>query len=255
MKTTQIFLNKTMMLIAATLLPLCLTAQDPREIMQEVEQNMRGDASYNEMSMKIERPRYTREISMRSWALGEDYSLVYVTAPARDEGTAFLKRGNEIWNYQPNIDRTVKMPPSMMSQSWMGSDFTNDDLVNASSLTDDYSHQLLGEEEVDGHLCYVIEMTPKPDNPVVYEKTIQYISKEHTLPVRSENFDERDNLVNTIYFKDFSTMGGRTIPAVMEMVPADKDNQRTVITTHQADFDIDVSEDFFSTRNLTQIDP
>ncbi len=255
MKTTQIILNKTMMVIAATLLPICLSAQDPGEIMREVEQNMRGDASYNEMSMKIERPRYTREISMRSWALGDDYSLVYVTAPARDEGTAFLKRGNEIWNYQPNIDRTVKMPPSMMSQSWMGSDFTNDDLVNASSLTDDYTHELLGEEEIDGHLCYVIEMTPKPDNPVVYEKTIQYISKEHILPVRSENFDERDNLVNTIYFKDFSTMGGRTIPEIMEIVPADKDNQRTVITTHHADFDIDVSEDFFSTRNLTQIDP
>ena len=255
MKTIHLLIKTTIILSATMLLSVSLAAQDPKEIMREVEQNMRGDASYNEMSMKIERPRYTREISMRSWALGDDYSLVYVTAPARDEGTAFLKRGNEIWNYQPNIDRTVKMPPSMMSQSWMGSDFTNDDLVNASSLVDDYTHELLGEEETDGHLCYVIELTPNPDNPVVYEKSIHYISKEHVLPVRSENYDERDNLVNTIYFREFSTMGGRTIPAIMEVVPAGKDNQRTVITTHKADYDIDISEDFFSTQNLTQINP
>ncbi len=255
MKTIHLLMKTTIILSATMLLSVSLAAQDPKEIMREVEANMRGDASYNEMIMKIERPRYTREISMRSWALGDDYSLVYVTAPARDEGTAFLKRGNEIWNYQPNIDRTVKMPPSMMSQSWMGSDFTNDDLVNASSLVDDYTHELLGEEEADGHLCYVIELTPNPDNPVVYEKSIHYISKEYVLPVRSENYDERDNLVNTIYFREFSTMGGRTIPAIMEVVPAGKDNQRTVITTHKADYDIGISEDFFSTQNLTQINP
>ncbi|MFP4064316.1 MAG: outer membrane lipoprotein-sorting protein [Bacteroidales bacterium] len=255
MITMKIIQKNTIILFATMLMSLSLSAQNPKEIMREVEQNMRGDASYNEMSMTIERPRYTREVSMRSWALGEDYSLVYITAPARDEGTAFLKRGNQIWNYQPNIDRTVKMPPSMMSQSWMGSDFTNDDVVNASSLTDDYTHELLGEEEVDGHLCYVIELTPKPDNPVVYEKSIHYIAKEYMLPARTENYDERDNLVNTIYFREFTSLGGRTLPAVMEVVPAEEENQRTVITTHNADFNIDISEDFFSTQNLTQINP
>ena len=144
-------------------------AQDPREIIRQMENNMRGTSSYTEMTMETVRPRYTREISMRSWSLGDDYSLIVVTAPARDQGTAFLKRGNEIWNYVPNIDRTVKMPPSMMSQSWMGSDFTNDDLVRGSSTVDDYTHQLLSEETVDGHACYVIEMTPKPETPVAYE--------------------------------------------------------------------------------------
>ncbi len=241
-------------LLAGMLVHLGLQADEAREIIGRMEDNMLGDASYTEMSMEVVRPRYTREVSMRSWSLGRDYSLIYVTAPARDKGTAFLKRGNEVWNYQPNIDRTVKMPPSMMSQSWMGSDFTNDDLVNASSLVDDYSHRMLGEEEVDGHLSYVIEMIPKPENPVVYEKVIQYVSKEHYLPVRTENYDERDQLVNTIHWREFREMGGRIIPSIMEIVPEDQSNRKTVITTHMADYGIDLQERFFSIENLTDID-
>ncbi|MEX1122551.1 MAG: outer membrane lipoprotein-sorting protein, partial [Balneolales bacterium] len=109
-------------------------AQEAEEIIDRMQDVMRGESSYAEMTMTIERPRYTREVSMRAWAMGEDYSLILVTAPARDQGAVFLNRESEIWNYVPNIDRTIKMPPSMMSQSWMGSDFTNDDLVRESSL-------------------------------------------------------------------------------------------------------------------------
>ncbi len=253
MKTLSKHFPLLALITVTALLATDAGAQDAREIIRQMDINMRGDASYSEMSMEVVRPRYTREISMRSWTLGDDYALIYVTAPARDEGTAFLKRDNEIWNYQPNIDRTVKMPPSMMSQSWMGSDFTNDDLVNASSLVDDYTHRFLGEEEVDGHLSYVIEMTPLPENPVVYEKIIQYVSKEYYLPVRTENFDERDDLVNTIHFREIKTMGGRPMPTIMEIVPEDQANRRTVITTHSSEFDIDVSERFFSIENLTEI--
>ena len=249
--------NQTTTPLLTTILVILITstslAQDPAEIIRQMENNMRGDASYTEMSMEVVRPRYTREISMRTWSLGDDYSLVYVTAPARDEGTAFLKIGNEIWNYQPNIDRTVKMPPSMMSQSWMGSDFTNDDLVNATSMVDDYTHELVGEEEIDGHDCYLIEMLPKPDNPIVYEKVVQWVSKEHYLPIRTENYDERDQLVNTIHFRDIKTLGGRELPSIMEMVPENNGDQKTIITTHSADYDIDIREDFFSIENLTDI--
>lgn len=241
-------------LMTGLLITSGLQARDPREIIGRMENNMLGDASYSEMSMEVVRPRYTREVSMRSWSLGQDYSLIYVTAPARDKGTAFLKRGNEIWNYQPNIDRTVKMPPSMMSQSWMGSDFTNDDLVNASSLVDDYTHALLGEEEIDGHLSWVIEMVPKPDNPVVYEKMIQYVSQEHYLPVRTENYDERNELVSTIHWREYREMGGRITPAIMEIIPEGQGNRKTVITTHAIDYGVDLHERFFSIENLTDID-
>ncbi len=254
MKKNEKTLKTFLLLLLVVWIASDARAQDPREIIRRMDNNMRGDASYSEMSMEVVRPRYTREVTMRSWSLGEDYALIYVTAPARDAGTAFLKRGNEIWNYQPNIDRTVKMPPSMMSQSWMGSDFTNDDLVNASSLVDDYTHTLLGEEEIDGHASYVIEMVPTPENPVVYEKVIQYVSKEHYLPVRTENYDERDNLVNTIHWREYKTMGGRLTPSVMEVIPEDQSDRKTVISTHTADFGIDISERFFSIENLTDVE-
>ena len=229
-------------------------AQNPREILQRVEDNMRGDASYSEMTMETVRPRYTREISMKSWTLGDDYALVYVTAPARDEGTATLKRGNDMWSYNPNVDRTIRMPPSMMSQSWMGSDFTNDDLVEGTSTVDDYEHTLLGIETVDGYECYKIELVPHPETPVVYDKVIYWVSKEHYLPVKVENYDDFGGLASTMNFRDFKTMGGRTIPAVMEMIPEDRDGHKTIITQHKVDYDINISEDFFSTQNLTSIE-
>ncbi len=256
-----------LMLMPVLLLSAASGSEDPAEIIRKMELNMRGDASYNEMTMETVRPRYTREIALRSWRLGDDYSLIFITAPARDEGTAFLKRGREIWHYQPRIDRTIKMPPSMMSQSWMGSDFTNDDLVGAASLVDDYTHRLLGSETVDGHACYVIELIPEPENPIVYERVVYRVTrevevtdeegekvlKELNLPVRVDNYDERDELVNTIHFREIKEIGGRTIPTVMEMIPEDRENQKTVLTTHKAEFDIEISSDFFSIRNLTDM--
>lgn len=229
------------------------TADDAREIIRQMEQNMRGDASYNEMTMETVRPRYTREISLRSWTLGDDYALIYITAPARDRGTAFLKRGNEIWNYQPQVDRTIRMPPSMMSQSWMGSDFTNDDLVGAASLIDDYTHTLVGIETIDGYECYVIEMIPEPENPIVYERVLYWVSKEHRLPIKVKNYDERDELVNSIHFREITQMGGRMLPTVLEMIPAGEDNRKTILRTTKAEFNIHITERFFSIENLTEI--
>jgi outer membrane lipoprotein-sorting protein len=229
-----------------------LKAQDPRSILRRVEDNMRGESMFAEMTMETVRPRYTREISLRSWSLGDDYSLIVVTAPARDQGTAFLKRGNEIWNYVPNIDRTVKMPPSMMSQSWMGSDLTNDDLVRGVSTVDDYTHTLLGSETVDGHDCWVIQLVPKPEAPVVYDKVLQWIAREHDLPVKVENYDEFGDLVSTIHFRKLQQMGGKMIPTVWEIVPEGKRGQKTILTTQKADFGISLEQSFFSQQNLRE---
>ena len=236
-----------------TLASLNVAAQDAKEILRRMENNMRGDASYFEMTMETVRPRYTREISLRSWALGDDFALIYVTAPARDQGTAFLKRENEIWNYVPNIDRTVRMPPSMMSQSWMGSDFSNDDLVRGVSVIDDYDHRIIGSETVNGLDCYKIELIPHPETPVVYEKVLYWVSKEYYLPVRVENYDEYNDLVSTIHFRDIKPLGGRPMPSVMEMIPEDRRGHKTILTYHKADFNIDLSEGFFSIQNLTSI--
>lgn len=228
-------------------------AQDTREILRRVEDNMRGDASYTEMTMTTVRPRFTREVSMKSWSLGEDYALILITAPARDQGTAFLKRGREIWNFVPSIDRTVKMPPSMMAQSWMGSDFSNDDLVRGNSTVDDYTHRLLRSETMNGHDCWVLELKPKPDTPVVYDKVIYWVSKQYYLPVKVENYDEFGDLASTINFREIKRMGGRDFPTVMEVIPVSRGEQKTILTTTKADFGIKLTQGFFTLQNLTNI--
>ncbi len=253
MKTRQILKTLTTPFFLTLIMVTGVFGQNPKAIMQRMEDNIRGDASYTEMTMETVRPRYTREISMKSWSLGDDFALILVTAPARDEGTSFLKRKNEIWNYVPNIDRTVKMPPSMMSQSWMGSDFTNDDLVRGVSTIDDFDHTLVGTETIDGVESYKIEMIPHPETPVAYEKIIRWVSKGSYLPVRVENYDDRDELVSTINFREVETLGGRDYPTVMEMIPHDKEGHKTIITTHKADFDIDLNQNFFSQENMRRV--
>lgn len=228
-------------------------AQNAKEIIRKMEEKMRGEASYNEMTMTTVRPRYTREISLKSWSMGDDYSLILVTAPARDQGTSFLKRKNEIWNYVPNIDRTVKMPPSMMTQSWMGSDFTNDDLVRGNSTVDDYDHELLGIETIDGIEAWKIKMIPHPETPVAYDKVIRWVSKDNYLPVKLENYNEYDELVSTINFGEVKNLGGRELPTVMEMIPHDKEDHKTIITTHSAEFDIEINLEFFSQQNMRNV--
>jgi len=228
-------------------------AQSAYEIVAKAEDKARGEKAYGEMKMTIIRPKWTREITMKSWAMGEDYSLVVVTAPARDKGTAFLKREKEIWNWQPSIDRSIKMPPSMMMQSWMGSDFSNDDLVRQSSIKTDYNHELMGEEEIEGRLCYVIELIPKPDAAVVWGKVKMWIDQKDYLELKLEFYDEDDYLVNTIYGQNIMTIAGRTLPTRMELIPADNPEQKTILEQLALDFEVDLNERFFSVQNLKRV--
>ncbi|EIM73701.1 hypothetical protein A3SI_17429 [Nitritalea halalkaliphila LW7] len=225
----------------------------PEAILERMEQQMRGETAQMELNMTIIRPRFTREMSMRSWSRGEDYSLILITAPARDRGTAFLKRQNEIWNYLPTVDRMIKLPPSMMGQSWMGSDFTNDDLVRESSRVHDYTHRLLPEEQVQGFACYVIESIPKPESAIVFSKVKLWISKEHFYHLKTENYDERDALVSTVLLSDIKQMGDRRLPSRIEMVPADKEGHKTIIQYASGVFDAPLDDRFFSVQNLKNI--
>ncbi|GIV31399.1 MAG: outer membrane lipoprotein-sorting protein [Saprospiraceae bacterium] len=227
--------------------------QSASEIVRKAEEKLRGEKAYAEMKMTIIRPTWTREITMKSWALGEDYSLVLITSPARDKGTAFLKRGRELWNWQPTIERTIKMPPSMMMQSWMGSDFTNDDLVRESSLKNDFTHELAGEETIDGRPCYKIVFTPKPNAAVVWGKVIMWIDKKDYLELKAEFYDEDGYLVNTIYGKNIKMLGGRLLPATMELIPAEKPGHKTILEYLKLDFNVNLTPDFFSLQNLRRL--
>lgn len=232
---------------------LTTSAQSALEIVKKSDDKMQGNSNKSEMKMTIIRPDWKREITMKGWSLGRDYSLILITGPARDKGQAFLKRKNEMWNWQPSIDRTIKLPPSMMLQSWMGSDFTNDDLVKESSIVEDYTHTLKGDSVINGMPVYKIEMIAKPDAPVVWGKVIAFIDKKEYNQLLVRYYDEEDILINTLVLSDIKTIGGRVLPTKLEMIPADNPRQKTVITYMNLEFDIGLKEDFFSLQNMKRV--
>ena len=239
----------------ATFLILILTnttalAETASEIIRKADLQMRGESSYTETTMQIIRPDWTRTMSMKGWSKGANYSLVLVTAPARDKGSSSLKRNKEMWNWVPSIERVIKIAPSMLGQSWMGSDFTNDDLINQSSIVVDYTHTLLRKESYDGTACWVIESIPKEDAPVVWGKQVLWISQDKYHMRKVAYYDEFDELINTMSTTDVRQIGGRSIPTRMEMQPADKPEQKTVLIYHHAEFDFDIPDSFFSQSNM-----
>ncbi len=228
-------------------------AQDIKEIVKQADEKFRGNSSEGEMTMIIKRPSWSRTVSMKNWTLGDEYSLIYITAPAKEKGQVFLKRQKDMWNWVPNIERMIKIPPSMMMQSWMGSDFTNDDLVSQSSLVKDYTHKLLGEETIDGYQCYKVELIPHDDAPVVWGKIIMWISKDDYYWLKTEYYDEDNFLVNTEILSDVKKMDDRTMPTRMEMIPADEDGHKTIIIFDKMKFNIKLKESFFSQQNMKRI--
>ncbi|EJC6855956.1 outer membrane lipoprotein-sorting protein [Vibrio parahaemolyticus] len=228
-------------------------AESAFDIVQKSDQAMRGKSSYSEATMEIVRPDWTRSMTMKSWTKGTELSLVLVTTPAKDKGSASLKRHREMWNWVPSIERVIKIAPSMLSQSWMGSDFTNDDLINQSSIVVDYQHALLGNDSFEGDKVWVIEATAKPDAPVVWNKVTLWISQSTYLQRKVEFYDEFDERVNVLTTYDVKELGGRKIATRMEMKPVDKPGNKTIFTTHQAQFDFDINDDFFSQQQMKSL--
>jgi outer membrane lipoprotein-sorting protein len=249
-------LNKTLWTLCLLVISIsALNAQDATEIVRRADLQMRGESSYAEMVMSIIRPTWKRDITMKSWSKGNDNALILVTGPARDKGTAFLKRGNEIWNWQPTIDRVIKLPPSMMGQSWMGSDFTNDDLVRESSIVIDFTHKFVGDTTILGKPTYIIEMIPKEGAAIVWGKIITYIDKKDHLQLKSLFFDEDGIMINTMNAIKIDIMGGKTITSKIEMSPADNPSQKTVIEYITIEFDKPINDNFFSIQNMKNLRP
>lgn len=228
-------------------------AQDAKEIVRLADEKMQGQSNYTTMTIKIIRPTWEREMVMRSWSKGTEYSLIIIDAPSKDKGTVFLKRKKEIWNWLPSIDKSIKLPPSMMMQNWMGTDFTNDDLVKQSSIVNDYEHSFAGDSTIQGYDCYKIQMLPKPEAAVVWGKVILYVDKSEYLQMRVEYFDEDGYLINLMNFYDVKTMGGRKIPSRMEMIPAETPEKKTVMIYNSIEFDIDIDENYFTTQSMKRV--
>ncbi len=240
-------------IVIALLLSLSSFGQTAKEIIQKVDELQRGESSYIEMTIITERPKWSREMSMKSWSKGTDLGLVLITSPAKYRGTVMLKRGKEVWNWIPSIERSIKLPPSMMMQSWMGTDFTNDDLVRQSSIVEDYTHKIVGDSLIEGRNCKKIILIPKEDAPVVWGEVRLWIDIQDYLQLKAEFYDEDGYLINVMNSSDVKEFGGRKLPTRMEMIPVEKEGQKTILVTNLAKFDIPVEEQFFSTQNMRKV--
>jgi len=244
---------KSVLLFTFSIFITSALAQTAVEIVRKADEKRRGKTGSAVMSIMIVRPTWTREMSVKSWSKDTEYSLILVTAPARDKGTVFLKRKKEIWNWVPSIERNIKLPPSMMMQSWMGSDFTNDDLIKESSIVEDYEHRIAGDSVIQDRSVYKIELIPKPESAVVWGKIYSWIDKKDFIELRTELYDEEGYLVNEVRFSDIRNLGGRMLPARMEYIPVDKPGHKTVIEYSEVLYDIPITEEFFSLQNMKRV--
>lgn len=226
-----------------------LHAQDIETVVKKMDELYRADSSYSAVEMEIVTPHWQRTLSMETWTEGKEKTFIRLLSPPKEKDVATLRLGSEMWNYLPRSNKVIKIPPSMMMSSWMGSDFTNDDLVKEFTLLDDYRYEFTHPEDENPELLY-ITLTPREGLPVVWGKIVAAVRKDSYLPEWDRYYDEKGRLMRVINFKDVKEFSGRLIPSVMEVIPQDKPDQKTVLRYTRAKFDIPVPEEIFSLRNL-----
>ena len=247
---TRVLLLAVVAAVAAQAPAPALAQTDPIEIIDRVDRMLRGDSSHGTMTMEVVTENWDRSMTMEVWSLGTDYSLVRVQAPRREAGTATLKAEDDIWNYLPKVDRSIKIPASMMGGSWMGSHFTNDDLVQEGRLVDDYDIEITFDGERDGMRVWEITLTPKPEAAVVWGRVEYTVRQADVLPVSVLYYDEDGEVARSMEFQEFERIGGRTMPRLMDMRPADKPEERTTMRYDAIEYDVGIDESFFSLRTL-----
>ena len=251
----------TLLLVATLLLggpahaedvPAATADGDPtvEELLNASDDVFRGSSSHAVVSMDVKTKRYERSMKMESWSLGTEKSLIKILEPAKDAGVATLKVEDNLWNYLPKVDRTMKIPAGMMSGSWMGSHFSNDDLVRESRFSEDFDTSIQQRPAEDGSGTWVIELVPKPDAPVVWGKVVIEVRPDK-VPVKATYWDEKGELVRTMTWEEpFDIGGGRMVPRHMRMVPAEAPDEYTKVTYDTLELDADVDEGLFSLQAL-----
>lgn len=248
----------TLLILISLLAGGCATVSaqpdQAREMVRKADEKFNGEKSgYSVMSMTVVRPSWQRTIEFKSWSLGEEHVLTLITAPAREKGQTFLKRGSEMWSWNPTIGRLIKLPPSMMSQGWMGSDYTNDDLLRESSVVTDYTHSLKGEEVIDGVPCYRIEMEAREESDVLWSRQVWWIEKKEFIVLKAELYDEDGFLVRTEKATNLKMMDGRLLPSHIELLPAEHPGNKTIMEIKEMKFNIPIQESFFSQQNMKTV--
>ena len=247
-------MRKHIILIALCLMLAALPSAfadtpDAAAIIEASFNHYRGKASVSDVEMVIHRPSWERTMRMSAWTKGTDRSLIRITAPAKDEGNGTLKKGPEMWTFNPKVNRVIKLPPALMSQAWMGSDFSNNDLAKSDSILNDYTHTLMRTETRGGHTVYVIKSMPKPAAPVVWGMQILEIRDDDVL-LSEEFFDEDLVSVKIMTTREIQMMGGRLFPKVWQMQETDKQDQYTLLRYHALEFKDDLPDRLFTLNAL-----
>ena len=218
-------------------------------IMQRVDELYRSESSYSVVEMDIVTPNYERTLRMRVWTMGMKKTFVRIDSPKKEEGMGTLRMDNEMWNYLPKTNKVMKIPPSMMMGSWMGSDFTNDDLVSELTYREDYTCAWAKVESPEPHVLY-IKCTPKEGVPVVWGYLVMALREADDIPLWEKYYDEKGRLMRRIEFSDVRRYGERLLPGTMTVIPENKEGHRTIMRYETAEFDAGVDSEVFSLRNL-----
>jgi outer membrane lipoprotein-sorting protein len=221
---------------------------DIKALSQKLDQMYRSSSSISTVSMQIVTPHYQRKLTMHMTTRGMQDTLIRIMSPRKEKGISTLKRGYEMWNYLPKVKKVIRVPASMMSNSWMGSDLTNDDLVKNSSFEKDYIIKQYNAPENESCLCY----TPKENAPVTWSKVIACFDQKHELPKRQSFYDEKGKHVRDILYENIKDVGGRTIPTRISFLPLseEKKGNQTILTFEKIVFDVDIKDFTFSQANL-----
>lgn len=215
-------------------------------ILDKIDKLYRSSQSIASMTMKIKTPYWKREMKLKSWTKGLENTFVVIEYPRKDKGVATLKKANEMWNYFPKINKVIKVPPSMMMGSWMGSDFTNDDLVKENTMKNDYASKIMRENDS----VFYIELIPKKETVTVWGKIVLKVEKKRLIPLIQEYYDEKGELVRSMIFTKVKKIAGKEIPMKMTLTPLKKKGHKTIIEYTKIDFNTKIKDSFFSKRNL-----
>ena len=220
-----------------------------RDIVRNAINHWRGLSSHSEMTMVIHRPDWERAMTMRAWTKGDKQSLVRVTEPAKDRGNGTLTDDNNMWSFSPKVNRVIKIPSSMMGQSWMGSDFSNKDIARADDIVDQYDHTLLGMEDVDGLTVYEIQSIPHEEAAVVWGREVLRIRSDYVV-LEHRFYDQDDELVKSLESLEIAEMGGRTVARRQRMTKTDEPEEWTEIQINSVEYEIDIPDSMFTLSNL-----
>jgi hypothetical protein len=236
-------------LAAAIVGPSPVSGDEITDILKKMDELYRSESSRSRVIMEIVTPRWERRLDMMVWTEGEDKTFIRIHAPRREKGMATLRIENEMWNYLPKANKVMKIPPSMMMGSWMGSDFTNDDIVSEITYLEDYRHDWTTVESPEEGVLY-IKLIPNEGVPVVWGYLVIAVQEISLLPVWERYYDEKDRLMRTMKFSDIQQFGSRTLPSTMEIIPANKEGHLTTVRYTESEFDVPLEADIFTLRNL-----